>query len=277
MNNPKILVISEGQDTEPLIYEKHLVETGMIPENISVFSYKSSLHNLIHLLEETDNLAYSDLKRTLIERERRLNNEHSQKQIEKLQEKYTDIILIFDLDPQDPQYNPEKIINLINAFNESSENGKLYLSYPMIEALFDSTEVIPRFEKGEYKKRIKDMRNELYKKFRRNNLSFSDYQNILNEQLKRANKITPYHDKNFHSNLFRKQDSLRTSNKKIHVISTALFFLIDYWGNKVTSVDSREKLYNQAQEMAEASNEDVLSISKRLISKNRVAYDELAK
>ena len=29
--------------------------------------------------------------------------------------------------------------------------------------------------------------------------------------------------------------------------------------------------------MADASDEDVLSISKRLISKNRVAYDELAK
>lgn len=35
--------------------------------------------------------------------------------------------------------------------------------------------------------------------------------------------------------------------------------------------------FGQTQEMAEASDEDVLSISKRLISKNRVAYDELAK
>ena len=35
--------------------------------------------------------------------------------------------------------------------------------------------------------------------------------------------------------------------------------------------------FSQAQEMATASDEDVLSISKRLISKNRVAYDELAK
>ena len=35
--------------------------------------------------------------------------------------------------------------------------------------------------------------------------------------------------------------------------------------------------FGQAQEMAEAADEDVLSISKHLISKNRVAYDELAK
>lgn len=242
MNNPKILVISEGQDTEPHIYEKYLVETGMIPENISIFSYKSSLHNLIKLLEETDNLYFSDLKRALIERERRINNEHSKKQIEKLQEKYTDTILIFDLDPQDPQYDSEKIINLINAFDESSENGKLYLSYPMIEALFDNAEIIPIFHKGAYKRRVKSMQNKLYRNFRKNNLSFKDYQNILNEQLKRANKITPYHDNNFHSNLFNKQNSF-ISNGKIHVISTALFFLVDYWGDKVTKVGSCEELY----------------------------------
>lgn len=57
--------------------------------------------------------------------------------------------------------------------------------------------------------------------------------------------------------------------------------LVDEKGSAVIFKNNRPRYllidFGQVQEMAEASNEDVLSISKRLISKNRVAYDELAK
>ena len=57
--------------------------------------------------------------------------------------------------------------------------------------------------------------------------------------------------------------------------------LVDEKGSAVIFKNNRPRYllidFGQAQEMAEASDEDVLSISKRLISKNRVAYDELAK
>ena len=57
--------------------------------------------------------------------------------------------------------------------------------------------------------------------------------------------------------------------------------LVDEKGSAVIFKNNRPSYllidFGQAQEMAEASDEDVLSISKRLISKNRVAYDELAK
>lgn len=57
--------------------------------------------------------------------------------------------------------------------------------------------------------------------------------------------------------------------------------LVDEKGSAVIFKNNRPRYllidFSQAQEMAEASDEDVLSISKRLISKNRVAYDELAK
>lgn len=57
--------------------------------------------------------------------------------------------------------------------------------------------------------------------------------------------------------------------------------LVDEKGSAVILKNNRPRYllidFNQAQEMAAASDEDVLSISRRLISKNRVAYDELAK
>lgn len=57
--------------------------------------------------------------------------------------------------------------------------------------------------------------------------------------------------------------------------------LVDEKGSAVIFKNNRPRYllidFGQAQDMAEASDEDVLSISKRLISKNCVAYDELAK
>ena len=57
--------------------------------------------------------------------------------------------------------------------------------------------------------------------------------------------------------------------------------LVDEKGSAVILKNNRPRYllidFSQAQEMAAASDEDILSISKRLISKNRVAYDELAK
>lgn len=239
--NKKILIISEGQDTEPRIYEKHLVKIGLLPDNIFIFSYKASLHDLIQLLEDTKNLDFADFQQSLIERERRINDKDSTEKIEKLREKYTDTILIFDLDPQDPRYDHKKIINLVKIFNESSDNGKLYLSYPMIEALFDNAYYIPLFKKGEYKKRVKNMRNQLYRRFINDQSSFEDYQNMLNQQIKKANRLISYHEHDFHLKLFNVQNSF-IANGQIYVISTALFFLVDYWGDKIIKVNSCEEL-----------------------------------
>ena len=57
--------------------------------------------------------------------------------------------------------------------------------------------------------------------------------------------------------------------------------LVDEKGSAVIMKNNRPRYllidFKEVQAMAEASDEDVLSVSKRLISKNRVAYGELAK
>lgn len=57
--------------------------------------------------------------------------------------------------------------------------------------------------------------------------------------------------------------------------------LVDEKGAAVILKNNRPRYllidFSQAEEMAAASDEDVLSVSRRLISKNRIAYDELAK
>jgi len=49
---------------------------------------------------------------------------------------YTNIILMFDYERHDLWYSDEKIIKLQKHFNNTSEDGLLYINYPMIESLF---------------------------------------------------------------------------------------------------------------------------------------------
>lgn len=57
------------------------------------------------------------------------------------EDKYTDILLVFDFDPQDPYFDPEHIHLMQRCFCESSDMGKLYLNYPMVEAFYHMSQI----------------------------------------------------------------------------------------------------------------------------------------
>lgn len=43
-------------------------------------------------------------------------------------------MLIFDYELQDNRFSPERLEEMQRYFNESTDNGKLYVNYPMVEA-----------------------------------------------------------------------------------------------------------------------------------------------
>ena len=47
---------------------------------------------------------------------------------------FTNIILVFDYERHDPTFSEEKIIEMQHFFEDSTDMGKLYLNYPMIES-----------------------------------------------------------------------------------------------------------------------------------------------
>lgn len=47
---------------------------------------------------------------------------------------FTDIFLVFDYERHDPQFSQEKIFKMQKYFESSTDMGKLYLNYPMIES-----------------------------------------------------------------------------------------------------------------------------------------------
>lgn len=53
-----------------------------------------------------------------------------------LDEHFTDILLIFDFDPQDNRYSADKLLRLLEIFKESTQMGRLYINYPMVESFY---------------------------------------------------------------------------------------------------------------------------------------------
>ena len=47
---------------------------------------------------------------------------------------FTNIILVFDYERHDPAFSEEKILEMQQCFSDSTDMGKLYLNYPMIES-----------------------------------------------------------------------------------------------------------------------------------------------
>lgn len=46
---------------------------------------------------------------------------------------FTNIILVFDYERHDPSFSETKILKMQEIFIDSTDMGKLYLNYPMIE------------------------------------------------------------------------------------------------------------------------------------------------
>ena len=126
---PGILILVEGAKTDFLLMEKIL---GLydITATHQIVSYNTSIYDLYQKMFFENDPESLDLLQVLKEHE----TDASKKEI--LNQHYSDIILVFDLDPQSPDYSPEAITKMAAFFNESSDHGKLYLNYPMIESFY---------------------------------------------------------------------------------------------------------------------------------------------
>lgn len=128
----KILIITEGDKDEILM---NRLKELYIPDSTSLYCYHTNIYDLYQRLEQELDGDFTDMDvlLTLKSYERRKGNADGEI-IKILEATYSDILLIFDFDPQDHQYSADKLRTLMEVFNNSTENGQLYLSYPMIES-----------------------------------------------------------------------------------------------------------------------------------------------
>lgn len=170
MNKPKILFLVEGAKTDVRLMQKLLSVYGF-DQKYEIVSYNTNIYTLYNEMFRDNDPADLDLLQVLKEHEKDTRKKPL------FDQSYSDILLIFDLDPQDPLFTSDKIQRMTEYFVESSDMGKLYLNYPMVEAFYHMHDIPDahfneyfatqeELSNGTYKQRVnQENRNRNYTKF----------------------------------------------------------------------------------------------------------------
>ena len=253
MNKKKeyIAIISEGEKTEKQIINNLKRNFPAFSNKIIFLSYKTNIYKLFKEIERDEDI---DIISLLKERQIKANEVREDVQEIDVSNINSDdisqIYLFFDYDGHDPEYSNEKIRQMIKIFNNETENGKLYISYPMVEAL------------KHLKKDKLDINNYLVEAKTRINYKNlvslnTDYENLINltkknwlfivsENLKRclflfelekSINYVIYNDIINQESIFNKQlDKYISNEEKVLVLSAFPFFLIEYFGEEFFSL-----------------------------------------
>jgi hypothetical protein len=235
------LFIVEGARAEPRFLKQ--MWRLYLGEDAHVYSYNTNIHTLIKaLFNEGDELDEDiDILQFL-----RLNEEDAEGK-KLLSKKYTDKFLVFDMDPHVSQANEYRLKTLMQFFNDSTNNGKLYLNYPMLESYKD----MKSLNDSEFKYKMAELSKLTHYKGIVNTTCCEELKSISNLDrdtfislalihLKKANHILnddfdiPSRDRYFQWNgteiLDRQYESIRETGS-VHVLNTSLFNMVDYRPN----------------------------------------------
>ncbi len=230
----KILILVEGPKTDTKLMN-HLLEVYGINQSHQIVSYNTNIYALYNQMFRDNDPRDIDLLQLLKEHEK---NPEAKKIFD---EYYSDILLIFDLDPQDPLYSEDKIKCMMEYFVESSDMGKLYLNYPMVEAFYHMKSIpdadFPLYTatynelcNGWYKKRVSlENRNHDYTKFAINR---SECNTVIHQNIDKAcmivgsNRTFPFVPESI-AILNSQIKKLRLCNE-VYVLCTCAFYIADY-------------------------------------------------
>ena len=125
----KLLFVFEGERTEPQILEN--LKTTLFPsiKDFELYAcYGTHIYSLYKKLEKDEDLDIVELVR--------------EKNKDRLTGTSRDdialVYLFFDYDPQTNQECDKVIPKMLEKFSNETENGKLFISYPTVEAVKDS-------------------------------------------------------------------------------------------------------------------------------------------
>jgi hypothetical protein len=233
----KILLLVEGSKLEMNLLNKAFQEYNLNLDYV-IYPYNTNIYELYERMFEGNEADLGALDLLGILKEKDSGNEI-------LNEEFSDILLIFDYEPQDNRFEAERINLMLDYFNESTDNGKLYINYPMVES-FKHLKANPDHE---YKELVVDysiVSCGKYKELVGKETKYHDIKNydkehfnsIIIHNIKKANyiskkaydvidlktcyyKLEPEH-------ILREQNNLLHKSQKIYVLNTCLFFICDY-------------------------------------------------
>ncbi len=230
-----VLFIFEGTKIEPIIFEnmkKHFLhkKETTISQDI-IISYGTVVYTLYKEFL-IDGIIDEDLD--LITILKPVNKDGDLIKPNQVPEIY----LFFDYDGHASNAKDEKLINMLELFNNENDKGKLFISYPMVESLlhiktaidFDRTVEISQ---KEYKKIARENCNKEF-------LHFNDYTEdiwtyLIQQHSKKANFIVSGNF-TFPSKIIEQLEIFNNQklkyiniDKKVAVLSAFALFLLDYY------------------------------------------------
>ena len=151
----KVLFITEGPIDELHLLMSICSDLGMVTKQTAFYSYKTDFHQFARLMLPNNSSQVDealDVLLTLKSQEKNADN------IKILSEKYTDIFIIFDLDPHAIRTEFKKIRALASFFTDSSDMGRLFINYPMMQS-YRHLKHLPDIDFKERKVTISQIKN----------------------------------------------------------------------------------------------------------------------
>jgi len=230
-----ILFVFEGEKTEKDIFDS--LRKYYLSENPNTIVYGvhcGEIYSLYHKLENDEDLdIFQILKEELADKNTILSN------VERSD--VSEVYLFFDYDGHASAASDDKLRDMLELFENETEHGKLYISYPMVEALKHLG------NKVDYKNLIVDAKNNIKYKNLVSTENDTKYKNIVTYSENTWEKFIECNGKKlgvlFSGNyeplletkepieIFEKQleKHIRPSGK-VAVLSAFPIFLIDYYG-----------------------------------------------
>ena len=193
--NDKILFIMEGKKDDPKLLKslldtyKTVLDYDGYSSNVIV-SYTSNIYSLYNELKKLDNDKdeFADLFPIVQKKDSKLNSYS--------RDEFSAIYLFFDLDihKRDEKKAGIQLGEMVKTFNNETENGKLFISYPMVEVakICDKYEGLFKEDRKLFSlescKRFKEFANNHTRSTRKTD-SLEDWNLICKENYRKANWI----------------------------------------------------------------------------------------
>lgn len=244
-----VLILTEGEKEE--VYAIHsLNDIFLKGENMHIISFKTNIYSLYSQLKKDD--FETDIIEVLKEKNAGkdiLCGEISIAEIDR--EDISEIYLLFDYDAHHYDWNVARSISelteLVQHFDNETEQGKLYLSYPMVEAInyhyVNRSESMPvcyfpyhsgSNAEGKHFKRIQNEAVQFMKKLKKDGFTEDEWLEIFRQFLyviHHAINDGTYENVN-PINVFHAQLQLIENEQKIVVLSGIPALIIEYFGRK---------------------------------------------
>lgn len=157
-----------------------------------------------------------------------------------LRNAFSAIYLIFDYDPHYQKFSTRDIEFLVDFFNNETENGKIFVNYPMVESMFHIKKDSDDFASSKIctdKKVLSSYKDIVQKETifkRRNHIDDDNRRNITICHYNKAKNITQSKTQNIEQReILSVQNKMLQKNNEIFILSSIPLLILEYNFDKV--------------------------------------------